>query len=429
MRRILSAMLLAMAIGTGGLIEAQGQTVTILAGRLLDVETGRVASSQLIRVKDGRIVAVEPFKTKPADVPFVDWSAYMVLPGLIDLHTHLVGDIQSANVASALTTSAAQDVLVGVSNARVTLRAGFTTVRDVGTFRAYADIALRDAIGRGLIEGPRMVVAGAYVTTEGGGGDVTGIAADVGIPADLRAGIVEDEASARLRARQILQHGADFIKMIGTGAVLTVGTEPGEPELTEAEMAAVAKEAARMGRYSIAHAHGAEGIKMALRAGARTIEHGSLMDDEGIALLKARGAWLVADIYNGDYIDEIGTRDGWPAETLRKNRETTDVQREVFRKAVNAGAKIGFGTDAGVFPHGQNARQFPYMVRFGMSPLQAIQSATIVAAQALRREADIGAVKPGRYADLIAIDGDPLRDIRLLMTVKGVIKGGAVIVP
>ena len=274
-----------------------------------------------------------------------------------------------------------------------------------------------------------MFVAGAYVTTEGGGGDVTGIAADVGIPPDLRAGIVRDEAEARLRTRQILQHGADFIKLIATGAVLTVGTEPGEPELTEAEMAAAVKEATRMGRYAIAHAHGAEGIKMALRAGVRTIEHGSLMDDDGIALLKARGAWLVADIYNGDYIDEVGKRDGWPAETLRKNRETTDMQREVFRKAVKAGAKIGFGTDAGVFPHGENARQFPYMVRYGMTPLQAIQSATLVAAQALRKDTQIGALKPGLYADMIAVSGDPLKDVSLLMQVKGVIKGGALIAP
>jgi imidazolonepropionase-like amidohydrolase len=270
-------------------------------------------------------------------------------------------------------------------------------------------------------------VAGGYITVPGGGGAVTGFSPDVIIPAEFRLGEVRDPTEARDRARYLLQHGADFIKLIATGAVLALGSEPGQLELSEPEMKAACDEAALHGSYCIAHAHGTAGIKAAIRAGVRSVEHASLIDDEGIAMAKARGIWLDMDIYDGDWIDEEGTKEGWPAEYLRKNRDTTELQREGFRKAVKAGVKLSFGTDAGVYPYGLGARQFAYMVRYGMTPMQAIQSATTVAADLLRRKADVGAISPGHFGDLIAVSGDPLQDPDALTHVAGVIKGGKVI--
>jgi imidazolonepropionase-like amidohydrolase len=406
---------------------AQAQVHYVRAGKLVDPEAGKVLSDQLIRIDGERITAVGPFKTTPTDGPVVDWSALTVLPGLIDMHTHLVDQEQTDNIAEPLLTTAAEQAYIGAAHARATLMAGFTSVRDVGTWRAFGDVALRDAIDKGLVPGPRMSVAGAYITTPGGGGEITGIAADVGIPADMRRGVVRDAAEARDTARALLVGGADFLKLIATGAVLTVGTEPGQLELSEDQIKAAVDEAARRGTYATAHAHGAEGIKVAVRAGVRSIEHGSLIDDEGIALMKAKGAWLVADIYNGDFIDAYGRAHGWPAETLRKNTETTEAQRVGFRKAVKAGVKIAYGTDAGVFPHGQNALQLPYMVRYGMTPMQAIQSATTVSAALMGKTGQVGCAASGCYADLIAVEADPLADIAVLSRVAKVMKGGAVV--
>ena len=247
------------------------------------------------------------------------------------------------------------------------------------------------------------------------------------IPAEMRRGVVEDVADVHKKVRALLVGGADFIKLIATGAVLTDGTEPGQLELSEDEIRAAVEEAAKRGTYATAHAHGAEGIKIAVRAGVRSIEHGSLIDDEGIALMKAKGAFLVADIYNGDFIDTYGREHGWPDGMIRKNRETTDAQREGFRKAVRAGVKIAYGTDAGVYPHGWNARQMPYMVRYGMTPMQAIQSATTVAAELMGKTGQVGCSAPGCYADLIAVPGDPVADVAVLTRVAKVMKGGAVV--
>jgi len=404
---------------------AHAETLLIRAGHLIDVEQGRVLNDQAIRVVDGRVVSVAAFNaSESADANLVDWSAFTVLPGLMDMHTHLVGDITSSNVAAPLLSSAAEDALAGVGNARATLRAGFTTVRDVGTYRAFTDVALRDAIANGIVDGPRMVVAGAYVTVSQGGGEVTGLAPDVVVPAEFRRGVADSEPEVRQRVRELLSGGADFIKVIATGAVLTAGTLPGSSEFTEAELRAAVDEAARRGTFVAAHAHGAEGIKSAVRAGVRSIEHGSLMDDEAIALMAKHGTWLVADIYNGDYIEQTGRRDGWPEEILRKNRETTDVQRSGFAKAVKAGVRIAYGTDSGVYPHGDNARQFAYMVRYGMTPMQAIRSATIDAARMLGREKEIGSIAAGKAADLIAVACDPLQDVECLRQIRGVIKSG-----
>lgn len=406
---------------------AQTRPTYVHAGKLIDTEAGKVLTNQLIRIEGDRVAAVTPWTGAPTDGPVLDWSAYTVLPGLMDMHTHLVDQVQTDNIAEPLLTTAAEQAYIGAAHARATLMAGFTSVRDVGTWRALGDVALRDAIEKGLVPGPRMSVAGAYITTPGGGGEITGIAADVGIPPEMRRGVVEDVADTHKKARALLVGGADFLKLIATGAVLTVGTEPGQLELSEDEIKAAVEEAARRGTYATAHAHGAEGIKVAVRAGVRSIEHGSLIDDEGIALMKARGAWLVADIYNGDFIDAYGREQGWPAETLRKNTETTDAQRIGFTKAVKAGVKIAYGTDAGVFPHGQNARQMPYMVKYGMTPMQAIQSATTVSAALMGKSAEVGVVSKGRYADMIAVAGDPLADITLLSSVSKVMKGGVVV--
>jgi imidazolonepropionase-like amidohydrolase len=401
------------------------QPAVVRAGRVLDVEQGRYLLDQAIRIDDGRIVSVTPWGAGSrggADV--IDWSAYTVLPGLIDLHTHLVGDISSADVAAPLSSSAARDSLIGAAHARATLAAGFTTVRDVGTYRALVDVALRNAINAGLVEGPRMFVAGAYITITNGGGEVTGLPEGTVVPEEMRRGVANDADEVRFRVRELLAGGADFIKVIATGAVFTSGTVPSTPEYTEAEIHAAVEEAAAAGTYVIAHAHGAQGIKNAVRAGVRSVEHGSYLDDEGIELMKEHGTWLVADIYNGDYTEEVGHRDGWSEEILRKNRETTDIQREGFRKAVAAGVHVAYGTDAGIYPHGNNARQFAYMVRYGMTPIEAIRSATIDAAAALGRGQELGAVASGRYADLIAVTGDPLADITRLEHVSGVIKEG-----
>jgi imidazolonepropionase-like amidohydrolase len=314
-----------------------------------------------------------------------------------------------------------------VPAARTMLKAGFTTVRDVGVYRGLTDVALRDSINAGEIEGPRMFVAGGYITTPGGGGEIDGLAADFDVPATFRIGVVRNADEARDKARYLLDHGADFIKLIATGAVLAIGSQPGALELSPEEMKAACDEAKLRGSYCIAHAHGAEGIKAAIRAGARTIEHASYLDDEGIALAKMHNVWLDMDIFNGDWIEEIGTKEGWPAEYLRKNRETTDIQRRGFAAAVKAGAKLTFGSDAAVYPYGLGGRQFSYMVRYGMSPLQAIRSATTEAARALGKEGEVGTLRPGAWGDLIAVKGDPLADVSRFEHVEGVIKGGALV--
>jgi imidazolonepropionase-like amidohydrolase len=404
------------------------ELIAVRAGRLVDTEKGEVVRDRWVIVRGERIAAILPGKAAPpAGARVIDLSAFTVLPGLIDCHSHLIGEIQSASPAAPLEHSEAQEAFSGVRNARATLLAGFTTVRDVGTFRAFVDVALRDAIDDGTVAGPRMQVAGAYVTVSTGGGEVTGLARDVVLPPSMRAGVANSAAEVRQRVREILNGGADFIKVIATGAVLAAGTKPGVQEFSEEELGAAVAEAARYGTFVAAHAHGAEGIKAAVRAGVRSIEHGSLMDDEGIRLMQEHGTWLVADIWNGDYIASEGKKQGWPQEILRKNDETTATQRIAFRKAVAAGVHIAFGTDSGVYPHGLNASQLPYMVRYGMTPMMAIQSATLRAAELMGWQDRVGSLAPGKFADLIALRIDPLPDLARLQHVDFVMKGGVVV--
>jgi imidazolonepropionase-like amidohydrolase len=401
----------------------------IRAGRLVDVERAEVLDDRVIVLEGDRIMDVLAAMPAETSARVIDLADRTVLPGLIDCHAHMVGEIDTGRGYAALVMrSAAQEAMSGVRNARATIMAGFTTVRDVGTFRAFVDVALRDAIVAGDVVGPRMQCAGAYVTCSGGGGDVTGLAPDVDavVPADLRFGVADSEDEVRARVRKILHGGADFIKVIATGAVLTEGTTPGAPEFSEAEIRAAVEEAGLYGTHVAAHAHGVEGIKRAVRAGVRSIEHGSLMDDEAIEMMHDAGTYLVADIYDGDWIAEEGARGGWSADVLRKNGETTGAQREGFAKALEAGVKVAYGTDSGVYPHAFVARQFAYMVRHGMTPMEAIRSATVTASELMSWQDRVGSIARGKLADLIAVAGDPLQDVTALEDVAFVMQGGAV---
>ena len=402
----------------------------IRAGHLLDVVGERLLADQAITIEGDRIVAVGPDDGTVTAGSVIDLTGHTVVPGLMDMHAHMVGSVEGNETYAALVVrSPAQEAMEGVRNARDTVMAGFTTVRDVGTFRAFVDIALRDAIDAGWTPGPRMFCAGAYVTSSTGGGDIPGLAVDVDerLPRDLRFGVANSPDEVRKVVREILHRGAAQIKVIATGAVLTEGTNPGAPEFSEEEIRAAVEEAALYGTYVAAHAHGPEGIKRAVRAGVGSIEHGSLMDDESIELMAEHGTYLVADIYCGDWIEQEGTRAGWSPNSLRKNRETTDAQREGFEKCVKAGVKIAYGTDSGVYPHGDVGRQFAYMVRHGMTPIQAVRSATIVSAELLRASDDLGSVEPRKFADLVAVAGDPLEDVSVLEDVTFVMKGGDVL--
>ena len=405
---------------------ANAQLTAIRAGRLIDVDAGAVLSDQTILIRDGKIVEVGNRIEIPPEAKIIDLSRMTVLPGLIDCHTHLADGAREGDPMSQFRKTGAQIALESVPNARAMLESGFTTVRDVGTYRALGDVALRDAVNRGDIVGPRMFVAGAYVTISGGAGALTGLAPDISLPWDLHYGEANGPWEVRKVIRQLAHDGADHIKILSSGAVLTHGSNPKSQEFTLEELQAAVDEASHFGLRVEAHAHSAEGIKNAIRAGVASVEHATMIDDEGIALAKQRGTYLDMDIYDEECIQEDGKKGSVPKDFLEHDAALGEVQRENFRKAVAAGVKLSFGTDAGVCAYGTSAKQFAFMVKYGMTTMQAIQAATSSAADLLGRSSEIGSIMPGKYADIIAVPGDPLKDIRLLENVPFVMKGGVI---
>ena len=402
------------------------EIIAVKTGRLIDPKAGVVIPGAVVLVENGKVKAVGPSVAIPAGAKVIDLSTMTVLPGLMDCHTHLVGDyVNDKDPLSDLKRSAADRAFESVPNAKATLDAGFTTVRDVGTYRAFVDVALRNAIARGDFPGPRMFVAGSYLTITGGGGAITGFASDLALPWDLRFGIADGVDQVRQRVRDIAQHDVDLIKMLATGAFLTHGSDPHAVEYTYEEIRAAVEEAAHKGLKVAAHAHSAEGIKIAVKAGVASIEHGTYLDDEGIRLMREHGTYLVADIYDAEWIRQ-GAAAGYPQDFADKQPEGDEIQRQGFKRAVQAGVKIAFGTDVSNFPHGLNANQFSWQVKYGQTPMEAIRSATVAASDLIGRNNNAGSLEPGKWADLIAVKGDPLADIRVLENVSFVMKEGKV---
>lgn len=389
---------------------------TIRCGKLIDVRTGTVRSNIVISVDQGKFAAVGT-----AGAAAIDLSRGTCLPGLIDVHEHLTGD-PSQSGYQGLGVSVPRQTIIGAKNARVTLRAGITTVRNVGA-DAFSDVALRDGINDGDIEGPRMFVSGPSLGITGGHCDNALLAPEFKHSAE---GVADGPWALRAKVRNNIKYGADLIKICATGGVLSKGDSVGGPQLTEEEIRAIVEEAHQHGRKVAAHAHGTEGIKRAIRGGVDSVEHCSFIDDEGIRLAKERGTFLVLDIYNDDFILQEGIKVGMLPEFIEKEKLVGKTQRENFRKAYLAGAKLAFGTDGGVYPHGDNWKQFPYMVEFGMKPVEALRAATLVSAELIGMAGKLGSVEPGHFADLIAVEGDPLADIRVMEKVRFVMKDGKV---
>jgi imidazolonepropionase-like amidohydrolase len=401
----------------------QAQVTAIRAGHLIDPDSGTLLTDQIILIRDAKIENVGKGIGVPPNAKIIDLSKMTVLPGLIDCHTHLA---EGADGDEWFKEAAAQIALESVPNARVTLESGFTTVRDVGTYRALVDVALRDAINRGDIPGPHMFVAGAYVTITGGAGAATGLAPDIPLPWDLHYGEANSPWEVRQVIRKLAHDGVDHIKVLSSGAVEAHGSNPHSQEFTLEELQAAVDEASHFGLRVEAHAHSAEGIKNAIRAGVASVEHATMIDDEGIALAKQHGTYLDMDIYDDDCIQADAKTGNISKDYVEHEGNLGQVVRDNFRKAVAAGAKMSFGTDAGVCPYGTSGKQFAYMVQYGMTSMQAIQSATTNAADLLGLSKEIGSIKPGKYADIIAVPGDPLVDIRLLEDVKFVMKDGKI---
>ena len=397
--------------------------LTIRCGVLIDGVTDEPRQQQTVVIVDGRFGAV---RSDSARVD-LDLSGYTCMPGFIDTHTHIAEPIETADLSIfyTITDEAIQEA--SRSNAEITLAAGFTTVRNLGAYVGWSGRDLRDRINRGEIAGPRLQTAGYYLTIPGGGGDlvIPGYE-ESDIPDRVRMGVARGADEFRRKARTAVAGGADVLKVIASGAVLAFGGVPGSPEMTADEIRAVVEVGHAAGIKVTAHAHGAQSIKDAIGAGVDSIEHASLADDEAIKLAVENNVAFSMDVYNGDYIATVGREQGWPDEFIRKNDETTEAQRRVFATAYMAGVPITFGTDSGVYPHGDNAKQFVIMVQHGMTPMDAIKAATSVAAVFIGWDKDVGSIAAGRFGDLIAVRGDPLQDIGVLQDIAVVVKGGLV---
>jgi imidazolonepropionase-like amidohydrolase len=419
-KALLAAFLLATAPS------ASAETLVVTADRMVDVIAGRVIEEPVVVITDGRIASVVGRGGARPNIPSgakrIDLPGKTILPGLIDMHVHLDSNPLYGGYSGLQFTDMFW-VAQGVANARAMLEAGFTTVRNVGSDN-YADVGYKQAIDEGLMAGPRIVPAAHALSATGGHCDQTYL------PPSFNArgkAVGDGPQELRARVREQRKYGAEVIKVCATGGVFSRNTEPGQQQLSEEELRAIAEEAHQWGLKVAAHAHGAAGIKAAIRAGIDTIEHASLIDAEGIRLARERGTWLSMDIFNTEYTQAEGARNGVLEDNLRKDREVAQIQRDNFRAAHRAGVKMVFGSDAGVMPHGTAGGQFRWMVEYGMTPIEAIRAATRNAAQALGRERDVGAIAVGRWGDIIAVEGDPTADVRRLEDVDVVIKGGKVV--
>jgi imidazolonepropionase-like amidohydrolase len=397
--------------------------VAIHAGQVLDVKTGRLLSDQTLVIEDGKVLSVTASsETKaPADAVRIDLPNATVLPGLIDAHTHLTMDQNFGYERLAL--SIPRETLIGAKNARVTLQAGFTTVRNVGA-PGYSDVALRDAINAGDVPGPRMLVSGPALSITGGHCDNDLLPFEYHATSD---GVADGIAAVQHKVRENIKYGSDLIKVCATGGVLSKGDDPQASQYTLEEMKAIVADAHRLGRKVAAHAHGAQGILWAAEAGVDSIEHGSYIDDAGIAEMKKNGTYLVPTLYLGDWFLENAERNHVPDFLLGKAKAVMPAARQNIAHAFASGVKVAFGTDAAVYPHGLNAHEFAVMVKLGLTPLQAIQTATVNAADLLGWQGKVGSLEPGAWADIVAVDGNPLKDVTTLEHVKFVMKGGDVV--
>lgn len=381
-------------------------------------------SDQVVVFDGGVITAIGAASSTqvPAGVKTVDVSNGTCMPGFIDVHTHITSNPQFSGYRG-LGISIPREATTGVGNASKTLRAGFTTIRNVGA-SGYSDVAVRDGVNEGDYEGPRMLVSGPPLGITGGHCDENLLPSEFHYKAE---GVADGPWAAREKVREVVKYGADVIKVCASGGVLSKGDQPGAPQYSLEELQAIVTEAHKLGRKVAAHAHGTQSIKDAINAGIDSIEHSSLIDDEGIRLAKEHGTYLVFDIYNDDYILGMGEKNGVLPESMEKERKLGRLQRENFRKAFQAGAKMAYGTDAGVYPNGDNAKQFAKMVEWGMKPIDAIQAATVNAADLLGWSDKVGAIEKGHFADIVAVQGDPLADVKLLENVRFVMKNGDVV--
>jgi imidazolonepropionase-like amidohydrolase len=396
--------------------------IAVKAARALDARAGAMIANAVIIIEGDRIKTFGANLAIPSEVEVIDLGSKTVVPGLIDCHTHLTFDPNRIGYSS-LGVSVPRSALTGAKNARLTLEAGFTTVRNVGA-NGYADIALRDAINAGDVPGPRIIASGPSLGITGGHCDNNLLAPEFN---HFSEGVADGVPAVMRKTREVIKYGADVIKICSTGGVLSLGTDPRASQYTLEEMKAIVAEAHRLGRKVAAHAHGGEGIKLAVRAGADSIEHGTYIDDEAVKLMKEHGTYLVPTLYLGDWFLENHQRMGVPAPMAAKGQEVIPVARKNIARAFAQGVPVAFGTDAAVYPHGLNGREFAVYVKLGMTPAQAIQTATIYASKLLGWDDRIGVIEAGKYADLIAVDGDPAKDITELERVKWVMKGGIVV--
>jgi imidazolonepropionase-like amidohydrolase len=391
----------------------------IRAGHVLDVKSGRLLNNVTVVIAGDKIVSIG-VPTIPPGAKVIDLSQATLLPGLIDAHTHLTGDPNFGYQELAISTP--MEALIGAKNAKKTLEAGFTTVRNVGA-GGYTDVALRDAIDQGMVPGPRMIVSGPALGITGGHCDNNLLPFQYH---NVAEGVADGVEGVQHKVREVIKYGADLIKICATGGVLSKGDDPRASQYTLEEMKAIVADAHRLGRKVAAHAHGAQGILWAAEAGVDSIEHASYIDDAAIAMMKSKGTYLVPTIYLTKWLSENMTRIGMPEMYAAKERAIIPIVRQNLKKAFDAGVKVAFGTDAAVYPHGLNAHEFPIYVQLGMTPLQAIQTATVNAADLLGWSDRIGSLEPGKFADMIAVSGDPIKDVTLLQNPVFVMKGGVV---